>query len=60
MDLRPMYEWESKAKQAAMHYRTNHPAVKMQKRASAMDLILLHFWLIKTQTVVSAQGSAAL
>lgn len=55
-----MYEWESKAKKAAMHYRTNYFAGKMQKQTSAMDLILLHRWLIKTQTVVSAQGLAAL
>lgn len=43
-----------------MLYRINCFAVKVQKQASAMDLILLHRCLIKTQSVVSAQGLAAL
>lgn len=55
-----MYERETKAKKAAMPYRINYFAVKVQKQTSAMDLILLHRWLIKTQSVVSAQGPAAL
>lgn len=47
---------KQKQRKVALPYFT----VKVQKQASAMDLILLHHWLIKTQTVVLAQGSAAL
>lgn len=54
MHLYPTYEWETKAKKAALPDRINYFVVKVQKQASAMDLILLHRWLIKTQSVVSA------
>lgn len=60
MYLRPVYDWETKAKKVALPCRATYFALKVQKQASAMDLILLHHWLIKTQTVVSAQDSAAL
>lgn len=60
MDLHSVNEWETIAKRPAMLYSINYFAVKQQKQENAMDLILLHRWLIKTQSVVSVQGQAAL